>query len=64
MTDDRSDAIVLTYTPAIPEQPPRRVVFEPRSNGDWTRYEETKRDDGWHPTGSEIVASVNVETAD
>jgi len=64
MTTDRSDSIVVTYTPRIEEQNPRRIVFEPRSGGDWTRYEYEKRGGEWVKTGSEIVASVAVETPD
>lgn len=57
---DRSDAVVLTWTPR--SSPPRRIVFEPRSDGDWTRYDQALGpEEVWRTRGTEVVDNVGVE---
>jgi len=58
---DRSDAVVLSYSPA--GQPARRVTFLPRSatGPDWERVTEQRRNGAWHFVGSEPVETVSVE---
>jgi len=64
MTDDRSDAVVVTHNPTRDSAPIRRVIYEPRASGNYNLIEQTKRRDGWHTTGQKLVASVSVETPD
>jgi hypothetical protein len=62
---DRSDAVVLTYTPA--GRAPRREVFVPRASDgpDWERVEQARSEDGtWRTVGSELVTRVTVESGD
>ena len=57
---DRSDAIELRWS--YPDaRLPRRVVFEPRSDGAWLRRESVwVREGEWRQVGSEIVDDVAV----
>lgn len=62
---DRSDALVVRYRPE--SGPPRRVVFEPLSDGEWSRTESEWRGaacGGWRETGSERVTVVEIEAGD
>lgn len=62
---DRSDAIVVTWSPA--GRADRRLVFEPRSGEGpaWERYEQARSSSGTFRTvGRELVESVAVETPD
>ena len=56
---DRSDATVLTYRH---NKGGRRLVFEPRDDGDLTLVEKTRTKGGtWRTVGKRIVSSVSVE---
>jgi len=55
-----TNAITLRWTP--PNARPRRVRFEPRSPGGWTRIEQERTTEGeWRTVGQEIVAGVELE---
>lgn len=59
---DRSDAIVVSWSPAGRAQ--RRLVFLPRAadGPDWERVEQVRSDSGgWMPVGIELVDTVAVE---
>lgn len=60
---DRSDTVVITHSPVGPT-PPERSLYEPRSDGTWTLYDQVKRDGRWHTRGTEVVAELSVETPD
>jgi hypothetical protein len=63
MTRDRSDAIVISWSPS--GRADRRIVFEPLSSGGYTRVEQARSapsGEGWWTVGSERVDSVAVET--
>lgn len=62
MGRDLTDRIVLRVEPA--GGPPERLVFEPRSDGRWTRREETWTGCRWRTRGTDVVASVAIEAAD
>lgn len=57
---DRSDAIVLRYTPS--DGPPCRVTFEPRPDGRYERVERIYLEGRWHVTGTELVEHVAIST--
>ncbi|WP_114578545.1 hypothetical protein [Saliphagus sp. LR7] len=49
----------------VPEQGERRAVaFEPRNAGGWDRITYEFRRGAWIPTGSEIVAQLEIVTGD
>lgn len=56
MTDD---SITVRWTGA--DTSPRRLRFEPRSAGGYTRIEERWSGDEWVPEGQEIVADVGLD---
>lgn len=55
-----SDAITIRWTP--PSSRPRRMVFEPRSTGGYTRIEQEWTGEEWRTVGSEIVSNVGLES--
>jgi len=60
MTRDRSDAVIVRWNPA--GRAARRFVFEPRSDGNWTRSEQVRdHADDWREVGSEVVESIGFE---
>jgi hypothetical protein len=69
MTDarDRSDAVVVTYTPCGHGRTTRRITFEPYSDdsidAEWLRTEDVQGAEGWRRVGSEPVESLSVERA-
>lgn len=60
MTRDRSDAIEIVHRPVT--GPPRKDVFEPRSDGRWEHREYHHTGCDWRYAGGEIVEHVSVET--
>lgn len=52
----RADRHGFVYEPE--RGPPRRVLFEPRSDGAWMRREATWNGCRWVPNGSEVVDSL------
>ena len=59
---DRSDAVVVSWSPA--ERAARRLVFVPRATGPtpWERVEQVRTDRGsWRTVGSEPVHRIDVE---
>lgn len=49
----------------VPETGPRRAVaFEPRNVGGWDRITYERRRGAWVPTGSEIVAQLEIAVGD
>lgn len=60
MATDRCDAVVVRYRPV--RGPPRRVVFEPLSDGRIERTEAEWTGCTWRPVGREVVTRVIVET--
>ena len=56
---DRSDAVTVRWQP--PRQPARKLVFEPRSDGDWLRIEKSWTGCTWREVGTEVVDDVAVE---
>ena len=59
MTEDRSDATVITYRYS---KGGRRLIFEPRSDGDLTLVEKTRTKGGnWRTVGKRIVSSVSIK---
>jgi len=56
MTLDRSDRHGLVYEPE--RGPPRRILFEPRSDGTWERVEAVWTGCAWRPLGREVVESL------
>lgn len=61
MTPEPAEAITVRWDPA--RGPPRRVRFEPRSDGRWMRIESVWTGCKWRPTGREVVTDVGVEQA-
>lgn len=59
MPRDRSDAIEIVYRPC--RQPPRRVVFEPLSDGRYLRETAMWTGCCWRTEGSEVVSHVTVD---
>jgi len=61
MTDarDRSDAVIVRFAPI--NRATRRLRFEPRSEGNWTRVEEVWSRDSWRAVGTETVESIGFE---
>jgi hypothetical protein len=59
MARDRSDTIFVSYKPA--RSPRRRIRFEHRSDGTWTRVEQEYRGGGWATVGREIVRELHVD---
>lgn len=56
---DHSDAIIVRWEPA--RGPPRRLRFEPRSDGRYRRVTEEWNGCAWRATGQEIVTDVAVD---
>lgn len=58
---DRSDAVVVRWT--YPDQPDRRLVFEPTSSGAWTRLDQERAPspEGWRTVGADRVDSIGFE---
>jgi len=61
MSSDDSE-IVIRWTGV--DATPRRLTFERRSLGGWTRLEERWTGDNWEPVGSEIVTDVAMVAPD
>ena len=60
MTDDRRDRIIVRWRPT--GRAPRRLVFEPRSEGGWLREEQTLAHDGTFRTvGTETCTELAFE---
>jgi hypothetical protein len=60
MTDDRRDRITVRWRPT--GRAPRRLVFEPRSDGGWLREEQTRIHDGtWRTVGTETCTDLAFE---
>jgi len=55
----REDGIVISWTGVDARR--RRMTFEPRSAGGYTRIVERKTDAGWVPVGNEIVSDVDLD---
>jgi len=55
---DRRDAVTVTYRPAY--APPRRLRFEPQSDGAFERVEEEWNGCRWRRIGSERVTELEV----
>lgn len=53
------DSIVLRWTGE--DADPRRVRFEPRDAGGWTRIEQRHNGDEWLTVGREIVSDVALD---
>ena len=58
MTRDRTDAIEVTYRQL--RSSPRRIRFEPRSDGRWERSTAVWTGCVWRATGSELVQDVEI----
>ncbi|WP_245549686.1 hypothetical protein [Natronococcus occultus] len=54
-------SIVLEWTPLNACR--RRLVFEPRDLGGWTRTEAERRDDEWQIVDQEIVTHVELDSS-
>ena len=54
-----TDTIEIEYTTATNNR--HRVVFEPDSDGDWTRTEYRRMGCEWRPLGSETVSDLRVD---
>ncbi|WP_157972455.1 hypothetical protein [Saliphagus sp. LR7] len=59
---DPDTRILQAYVPNRGER--RAVAFEPRNAGGWDRITYEYRRGAWIPTGSEIVAQLEVATGD
>ena len=59
---DRRDAVVISESPA--REPDRKTIFEPRSDGGWTRVEKEFDSDRGHfrVTGTQDVQHLAVST--
>ena len=59
---DRRDAVVISESPA--REPDRKTIFEPRSDGGWTRVEKTYDEERGHfrVTGTQDVDCLAVST--
>ncbi|ELY52863.1 hypothetical protein [Natronococcus jeotgali] len=55
------ESIVLEWTPLNACR--RRLVFEPRDLGGWTRTEEERRDEEWRVVDREVVTHVELESS-
>jgi hypothetical protein len=64
MAVDRSDAVVIAESPAFDTD--RKVIYEPRSDGGWTRVVKTWDADRGHfrVTGTADVDTLAVSTPD
>lgn len=59
---DPDERVLQSYVPS--RGPRRAVAFEPRNAGGWDRITYEHRRGAWIPTGSEIVAQVEIVTGD
>jgi len=59
MTEDRTDAATVTWTTARGTR--HRLVFEPRSDGDTDRIEQTWSNGAWRESGQEVVSHVDID---
>jgi len=57
------EATVVTYSPE--GRAPRRLVFEPLSDGSHLKREQVRNQHGeWHEVGSERVSDIAIEGPD
>ena len=54
-----TDTIEIEYTTATNNR--HRVVFEPDSDGNWTRTEYRRMGCEWRPLGAETVSALRVD---
>jgi len=56
---DQRTRHVIHWEPVVGERP-RRLVFEPASDGRWHRIEQERQGCRWRDVGRETVASLSV----